>query len=449
LNATFDSQARLTAALADHHAGRLEAAAAGYRAALAWNPTDPNALHLLGVAERAMGRGVAGLFLIARAGTVAPQLPGLDVNLENATSSALIELAGQTSAEGMAWASARLSTLSALMPNNVSVLRNLGALRLIMGDEDGARRINDAAVRLDPAAADKSALAIALDGLEIRRRDYGFAGTVVIPAYNARDYIVQALDSVVASVNYARANGAGENFQVHVNVVDDRSPDDTPDVVRDWARAHPEQSVTLLFNNRNRGAGGARNLGAAAAYGRYLWFLDADDRFLEPHLVVTAACLDASPHVGYVRTGIEFDVIDDKISEEWRRASEFTYPCSMAVRRECHDFIGGFPDEKPFGPAGPEDVAYARSLGSMFLCAKTPRKTVFYTMRPGNILEKLHKDMISGGKSPDGFKNPESSYVAVEILIRRRLHALERRRGDPDWKGPPLSPDSQTRVVFF
>ena len=76
---------------------------------------------------------------------------------------------------------------------------------------------------------------------------------VVIPAYNAAGYIVEALDSVAGQ-------GAPPD---QVVVVDDGSRDDTARVVRDWIAAHPACG-TLLVEQANGGIPVARNAGADA-----------------------------------------------------------------------------------------------------------------------------------------------------------------------------------------
>src|SRR5688572_28081775 len=59
--------AALDAAVALHQSGRIEDAAAAYRAILAQNPNDPNALHLLGVTAMQSGRPTEAVDLISRA----------------------------------------------------------------------------------------------------------------------------------------------------------------------------------------------------------------------------------------------------------------------------------------------------------------------------------------------------------------------------------------------
>lgn len=88
--------------------------------------------------------------------------------------------------------------------------------------------------------------------------------SVIIPSYNAEDYIAQTLESVLAQTL----------SDIEIIVVDDGSTDSTPDVVAEFARK--DSRVTLL-EQANQFAGVARNNGMAKAQGTYLYFLDADD----------------------------------------------------------------------------------------------------------------------------------------------------------------------------
>ena len=87
--------------------------------------------------------------------------------------------------------------------------------------------------------------------------------SVVIAAYNAADTVTRAILSAAAQRDIA----------VEVVVVDDCSTDGTSAVVA----ALGLSAVRLVALDRNRGPGGARNAGLAAARGRWIAVLDADD----------------------------------------------------------------------------------------------------------------------------------------------------------------------------
>lgn len=88
--------------------------------------------------------------------------------------------------------------------------------------------------------------------------------SVIIPSYNAADYIVQTLESVLAQTL----------TDIEVIVVDDGSTDNTRNIVADFANKDPR---LMLVEQANQFAGVARNNGMSKARGKYLYFLDADD----------------------------------------------------------------------------------------------------------------------------------------------------------------------------
>lgn len=406
-----------------------------YRRALAIDPADAVAWQHAARAARAAGDGLRAIVLFVRAARLHGDTEALGrqigERLSLAASQALMRVQDGAADE----AAALLEPLARVVPPQGDLARALSIVRLVQGRDAEAERLHAA------AGSEECGLAVALRGIARHKADTDVLGTVVIPAHRMEDTIERALDSVAAAVRVYRETVRNPGAQVHVCVVDDASPDETASRVLRWARNHPEQSVALIANNRNRGAGRSRNIGAAAGLGRYIWFLDADDYFFERHLVLTATALDLNPDAGFVRTGMHFDAIDQEITPDWREASELSYPCNLCVRRVCHDMVGGFPEEAPFHPAVADDVAYGRALHSMFGGIRIAEKTVHYTMRADNALARQRRAM-TGGAKPATPAPSESRFVAIEILTHRRIHALKAKRSallrDGGWTGPPF-----------
>jgi glycosyltransferase involved in cell wall biosynthesis len=86
--------------------------------------------------------------------------------------------------------------------------------------------------------------------------------SVLIPAFNAADYLAEALESVLGQTWPA----------TEIIVVDDGSTDRTADV----AHRFVSRGVRVLVQ-RNCGASAARNVAFAASSGDYIQYLDADD----------------------------------------------------------------------------------------------------------------------------------------------------------------------------
>ncbi|MER6623628.1 MULTISPECIES: glycosyltransferase family 2 protein [unclassified Streptomyces] len=93
--------------------------------------------------------------------------------------------------------------------------------------------------------------------------------TVVIGAYEAMPYLVECLASVEAQTI--------DPERIEVIAVDDGSTDGTGEYLEEFAARAP-MPVTVLRQENSGGPSGPRNVGLGKATGRYVFFLDADDR---------------------------------------------------------------------------------------------------------------------------------------------------------------------------
>ncbi|KIE28094.1 glycosyl transferase [Streptomyces sp. MUSC 125] len=93
--------------------------------------------------------------------------------------------------------------------------------------------------------------------------------SVIIGAYEAMPYLVECLASVEAqTIDPAR---------MEVIAVDDGSTDGTGEYLEEFAARAP-MPVTVIRQENSGGPSGPRNVGIGKAAGRYVFFLDADDR---------------------------------------------------------------------------------------------------------------------------------------------------------------------------
>lgn len=110
--------------------------------------------------------------------------------------------------------------------------------------------------------------------------------SVLIAAYNARDFLHTAIASAAAQ--------AAPRLSVEIIVVDDASTDDTLAVARALAATHDGMRVVPLA--KNGGPSAARNAGLDVARGAWIAVLDADDAFAPGHLaglLATGTALEA------------------------------------------------------------------------------------------------------------------------------------------------------------
>lgn len=102
--------------------------------------------------------------------------------------------------------------------------------------------------------------------------------SIVIPVFNLGAYISSCLDTIT-----------GQDFgDIEIIAVDGCSVDNTRDLLE--KRQFDEPRLTLIAAGK-RGPGHARNLGASAARGEYLWFVDGDDEIASGALTAIAARL--------------------------------------------------------------------------------------------------------------------------------------------------------------
>lgn len=104
--------------------------------------------------------------------------------------------------------------------------------------------------------------------------------SVIIPCHNAAPFVGEAIESVLAQ----------EWLHTDVIVVDDASTDDSWEVIQRYGPCI--QSLRLA---RNGGAAHARNRGVGISRGRWLLFLDADDRISPNALMWLAETAQRSP----------------------------------------------------------------------------------------------------------------------------------------------------------
>ena len=92
--------------------------------------------------------------------------------------------------------------------------------------------------------------------------------TVIIPMYNAKKYIEQAVDSIL-----------NQSFKdVSVLIIDDCSTDDSYEFVQSRYGDNPR--VQLMRNKKNVGPWRNYDIGIRLATGKYIAILDNDDVFI-------------------------------------------------------------------------------------------------------------------------------------------------------------------------
>lgn len=211
--------------------------------------------------------------------------------------------------------------------------------------------------------------------------------SVVIPTFNRAPMVKRCVASVLAS----------EDVDLECIVVDDHSPDDTVEVLREAFGADPR--FRYHRNQKNLQLAGAHNVGARLAKGSLVFFLD-DDNVLAPDAIrALVDSFSSDPELGLVAP-VAVHQLSDGTRKVWTLGSDFnrrtsqpddfmpgcseseipderpllptTYsPNAYMVRRSAYDSVGGFSDE--FEIMYDESDFGWRLLESGWKCAICPK----------------------------------------------------------------------------
>ncbi len=97
--------------------------------------------------------------------------------------------------------------------------------------------------------------------------------SIIIPTYNRQNRIKECLTSVL--------NQNFDNFEIII--VDDNSTDKTLDICKNIKKK--DNRIKILDNKKNLGVGKTRNRGLLKAKGKYVLFIDSDDKMKKKSLL--------------------------------------------------------------------------------------------------------------------------------------------------------------------
>lgn len=98
--------------------------------------------------------------------------------------------------------------------------------------------------------------------------------SIIVPVYNAEEYLYQCLDSLVSQTL----------DEYEIILIDDGSKDSSAEIMEEYKSRYPQRIQTLHVENG--GQGRARNIGMRLAKGEYLGFVDSDD-WVDPAMFQT------------------------------------------------------------------------------------------------------------------------------------------------------------------
>ncbi len=263
------------------------------------------------------------------------------------------------------------------------------------------------------------------------------AFSVIVPVLNLETLIVRTLQSIEDSIAFFYEHYDGvDPVEAEVLVVNEGSSDRTLAVVTEFAQSKPHYKI--INHHKSLGIGPARNTGAKVSKGDILFFCDGDDLFYKEHIYLnyrvlnhqpTGAAVAMSvesdrgtytfnlPHhpVGVVRTGV---YMQDTLHPHWKAAIENTIALNLCVRRECHEFIEGFPEAPVYKKVGCEDIGYDYWLYRFFRLHRVDIETVEYIRYPGNNMDRQLKKFQT---APEDYQEEMSAETQQMHGVRQKL----------------------------
>ena len=91
--------------------------------------------------------------------------------------------------------------------------------------------------------------------------------SVIIPVYKVAAYIKRCAESLLSQTLSS----------VEFIFVDDASPDNSIDLLRDLISFFPDRDVKIITHDVNKGLPSARNTGLKEAQGEFIYHCDSDD----------------------------------------------------------------------------------------------------------------------------------------------------------------------------
>ncbi len=206
--------------------------------------------------------------------------------------------------------------------------------------------------------------------------------SVVVPAYNAMNYLPETLDSAL--------NQTFQDFEIII--IDDGSTDD---LVTWFNRFDPLEHPKLrLISQENQGLAAARNTGIFAARGSLIAFLDADDLWAPTKLAAQVEMFERSPDIGLVYTWVANinaqgqetgrvlrSTAEGKTWQELLRGNFIESGSVPMVRRECFQILGEF--DTTLGSSN-EDWDMWLRLAAVYQIRVVKEILVYYRQHPSS-----------------------------------------------------------------
>ena len=209
--------------------------------------------------------------------------------------------------------------------------------------------------------------------------------SIIIPVYRVEEYLRRSIDSVL-----------NQSYQdIEIILVDDKSPDNSPQICDEYATRYP--GVKVIHKECNAGLGMACNSGLEIAMGKYVAFCDSDD-WIDQEMYQTMLDTAEQYQADAVYTGLKR--VDDQ-----GNVDEMKHPSDKIVAQNRDGIYSILMDMIASAPQDPIERHIAMSA-----------KTVLYRR---DLLEKNHIRFESERRiiSEDLFFNIDVLTKATSVVV--------------------------------
>lgn len=206
--------------------------------------------------------------------------------------------------------------------------------------------------------------------------------SVIIPCYNSGEYISDAIDSV---------EGYQGKYTYEIIIINDGSTDE--DSLRKLKELEQKEKYIVL-HQENKGPAAARNTGCYHAKGKYLLFLDSDNKIEPEYIDVGIDILKRKPKIGIVYSDAYF--FGDNSRNEFKTKpfdidhlllSNYIDMCAV-VRKSAWASVNGFDESRSI--IAHEDWDFWLKLYKMdWQFHYVNRKLFYYRIRESSLISTL------------------------------------------------------------
>lgn len=146
--------------------------------------------------------------------------------------------------------------------------------------------------------------------------------SIIVPCYGVEQYLDRCVESLVKQTL----------LNIEIILVDDLSPDRTPEMCDEWAKK--DSRIRVVHKAQNEGLGLACNTGIEVATGEYIAFCDSDD-YVDKGMYETMYNAAAKENVDVVFSGIK-TVDQNEVVRPMNQPTEYSV---KTTKRDIHHYV--------------------------------------------------------------------------------------------------------------